>query len=61
MIAEIMLVSEGFMDFKPLAKKMVTLYTMMVQQMSKQVLVYWSIIPLSQISDMRLDSTGLVD
>ncbi|KAF4711294.1 hypothetical protein FOZ63_000413, partial [Perkinsus olseni] len=36
MIAEIMLVSEGFMDFKPLAKKMVTLYTMMVQQMSKQ-------------------------
>jgi dynein heavy chain len=36
MIMEIMLVSEGFKDFKPLAKKMYTLYQMMQQQMSKQ-------------------------
>ena len=36
MIAEIMLVSEGFRDFKPLAKKVITLYQMMQQQMSKQ-------------------------
>merc|ERR1719443_439373 len=36
MIMEIMLVSEGFKDFKPLAKKMYTLYMMMQQQMSKQ-------------------------
>jgi dynein heavy chain len=36
MICEIMLVSEGFKDFKVLAKKMVTLYQMMMQQMSKQ-------------------------
>jgi dynein heavy chain len=36
MIMEIMLVSEGFKDFKVLAKKMYTLYMMMQQQMSKQ-------------------------
>merc|ERR1719265_629053 len=36
MIMEIMLVSEGFKDFKVLAKKMFTLYMMMQQQMSKQ-------------------------
>jgi dynein heavy chain len=36
MIMEIMLVSEGFKDFKALAKKMFTLYQMMMQQMSKQ-------------------------
>eukprot|EP00928_Gymnodinium_smaydae_P048232 TRINITY_DN3222_c2_g2_i2.p1 TRINITY_DN3222_c2_g2~~TRINITY_DN3222_c2_g2_i2.p1 ORF type:complete len:3935 (+),score=1014.18 TRINITY_DN3222_c2_g2_i2:1731-11807(+) len=36
MIMEIMLVSEGFKDFKVLAKKMFTLYQMMMQQMSKQ-------------------------
>ncbi|CAK0888334.1 unnamed protein product [Prorocentrum cordatum] len=36
MIMEIMLVSEGFKDFKVLAKKMFTLYQMMQQQMSKQ-------------------------
>lgn len=36
MIMEIMLVSEGFKDFKVLAKKMYTLYQMMQQQMSKQ-------------------------
>jgi len=36
MIMEIMLVSEGFKDFKMLAKKKFTLYQMMLQQMSKQ-------------------------
>ncbi|CAD7941177.1 unnamed protein product [Amoebophrya sp. A25] len=36
MIIEIMLVAEGYKDFKPLAKKMVSLYDMMKQQMSKQ-------------------------
>merc|ERR1719460_2071313 len=36
LICEIMLVSEGFKDFKVLAKKMTTLYAMMMQQMSKQ-------------------------
>ena len=36
MIAEIMLVSEGFKDFKPLARKMISMYSIMVQQMSKQ-------------------------
>mmetsp|Transcript_64893 Transcript_64893/g.119431 ORF Transcript_64893/g.119431 Transcript_64893/m.119431 type:complete len:4522 (+) Transcript_64893:77-13642(+) len=36
MIMEIMLVSEGYKDFKVLAKKMFTLYQMMQQQMSKQ-------------------------
>mmetsp|Transcript_14483 Transcript_14483/g.50911 ORF Transcript_14483/g.50911 Transcript_14483/m.50911 type:complete len:4419 (-) Transcript_14483:356-13612(-) len=36
MIMEIMLVSEGYKDFKVLAKKMYTLYMMMQQQMSKQ-------------------------
>ncbi|CEL98551.1 unnamed protein product [Vitrella brassicaformis CCMP3155] len=36
MIAEIMLMSEGFKDAKSLAKKMVTLYQLMVQQLSKQ-------------------------
>merc|ERR1719258_747162 len=36
LICEIMLVSEGFKDFKALAKKMTTLYAMMIQQMSKQ-------------------------
>merc|ERR1719506_267228 len=35
LICEIMLVSEGFKDFKVLAKKMTTLYAMMIQQMSK--------------------------
>lgn len=33
MIMEIMLVSEGFKDFKMLAKKKFTLYQMMLQQM----------------------------
>ena len=37
MIAEIMLVSERFKDFKPLARKMISIYCIMVQQMSKQV------------------------
>eukprot|EP00397_Hematodinium_sp_SG-2012_P000063 GEMP01000063.1.p1 GENE.GEMP01000063.1~~GEMP01000063.1.p1 ORF type:complete len:2825 (+),score=742.06 GEMP01000063.1:2672-11146(+) len=36
MIAEIMLVSEGFKDFKPLARKMISMYSIMMQQMSKQ-------------------------
>eukprot|EP00392_Amoebophrya_sp_AT5.2_P008786 g8814.t1 len=36
MIIEIMLVAEGYKDFKPLAKKQVSLYDMMKQQMSKQ-------------------------
>jgi dynein heavy chain len=36
MIMEIMLVSEGYKEFKMLAKKMYTLYQMMQQQMSKQ-------------------------
>jgi dynein heavy chain, axonemal len=36
MICEIMLISEGFKDFRVLARKMVSLYSMMTQQMSKQ-------------------------
>lgn len=36
MIAEVMLASEGFDDARSLAKKTVTLYSLMVQQLSKQ-------------------------
>jgi len=37
LIAEVMLQSEGFQNSRPLAKKTVTLYSLMVQQLSKQV------------------------
>jgi dynein heavy chain len=36
LIAEVMLASEGFRDAKPLAKKTITLYNLMIQQLSKQ-------------------------
>jgi len=36
MIAEVMLASEGFREAKNLAKKTITLYSLMVQQLSKQ-------------------------
>jgi dynein heavy chain len=35
-ICEIMLLSEGFKNGRPLATKMVTLYNLMTQQLSKQ-------------------------
>lgn len=37
MIAEVMLAAEGFHDARILAKKTVTLYSLMIQQLSKQV------------------------
>lgn len=37
MIAEVMLAAEGFRDARILAKKTVTLYSLMIQQLSKQV------------------------
>jgi len=36
LIAEVMLQSEGFVNSRVLAKKAVTLYSLMVQQLSKQ-------------------------
>eukprot|EP00952_Eustigmatos_sp_NYUAD-ZCMA_P000326 1005-Eustigmatos_ZCMA.PRE.1 len=36
MIAEVMLASEGFREAKILAKKTITLYNLMIQQLSKQ-------------------------
>jgi len=36
LIAEVMLQSEGFQNSRPLAKKTVTLYSLMIQQLSKQ-------------------------
>jgi dynein heavy chain, axonemal len=36
LIAEVMLAAEGFRDSKILAKKTITLYTLMIQQLSKQ-------------------------
>ena len=36
MIAEVMLASEGFDEARNMAKKTVTLYSLMVQQLSKQ-------------------------
>ena len=39
MIAEVMLAAEGFREARILAKKTVTLYSLMIQQLSKQV---WS-------------------
>src|SRR3546814_6228434 len=36
MIAEVMLAAEGFTDARTLAKKTVTLYSLMIQQLSKQ-------------------------
>ena len=38
MIAEVMLAAEGFREARILAKKTVTLYSLMIQQLSKQVL-----------------------
>ncbi len=35
LIAEVMLQSEGFQNSRPLAKKTVTLYSLMIQQLSK--------------------------
>lgn len=37
MIAEVMLAAEGFREARVLAKKTVTLYSLMIQQLSKQV------------------------
>lgn len=37
MIAEVMLAAEGFREARILAKKTVTLYSLMIQQLSKQV------------------------
>ena len=37
MIAEVMLAAEGFREARILAKKTVTLYNLMIQQLSKQV------------------------
>lgn len=37
MIAEVMLAAEGFREARVLAKKTVTLYNLMIQQLSKQV------------------------
>lgn len=37
MIAEVMLAAEGFREARLLAKKTVTLYSLMTQQLSKQV------------------------
>lgn len=37
MIAEVMLAAEGFREARILAKKTVTLYSLMTQQLSKQV------------------------
>lgn len=39
MIAEVMLAAEGFREARILAKKTVTLYSLMIQQLSKQVTV----------------------
>ncbi|CAM9736278.1 unnamed protein product [Laminaria digitata] len=36
MIAEVMLAAEGFREARILAKKTVTLYSLMIQQLSKQ-------------------------
>ena len=36
MIAEVMLAAEGFREAKPLSKKTITLYNLMIQQLSKQ-------------------------
>ena len=36
LIAEVMLQSEGFQNSRPLAKKTITLYSLMIQQLSKQ-------------------------
>lgn len=49
LIAEVMLASEGFREAKDLARKTITLYTLMTQQLSKQdhydcactFLVFW--------------------
>lgn len=40
MIAEVMLAAEGFREARILAKKTVTLYSLMIQQLSKQVIVH---------------------
>jgi hypothetical protein len=40
LIAEVMLQSEGFQNSRPLAKKTVTLYALMQQQLSKQASGY---------------------
>lgn len=47
MIAEVMLAAEGFREARILAKKTVTLYSLMIQQLSKQVLLqsHWHFRP----------------